>query len=154
VKAVKASADDENFELQDIPDGREIKSAWNVNAPANSLAALTLEAVTPAVNHNWDESVQYRVLTADGLTVDADLMAVENPAAESGDQEHWLRLRAGVYTTSLDSVADTAVDQEATLERAENINARADGWAYRIPRYKYDPMTRNMEDLLKSIDVE
>lgn len=154
IKAVKASADDGDFELQDIPDGREIKSAWNVNSPANALAALTLDEVVPSADLNWDESVQYQVLTADGLTIEAKLITVETSAEEAGDPEHWLRLRAGIYTTSLENTADSEVDRDATRARAEDINARVDGWAYRIPRYKYDPMTRNTEDLLKPTDVE
>jgi hypothetical protein len=160
IRALKVSADDENFKLQNIPDGRQIKSEWSVNAPANSLAALDLEAVAPAVNFNWDNSVLFRIVTADGLTVDVDLIVVGKTESETGagetessepqEAEHWLRLRAGIYTTAIEGVAGTSDDDAVTAARAEEINRRVDGWAYRIPGYKHDPMTRKMEDLLKA----
>ena len=34
-------------------------------------------------------------------------------------------------------------------DRAAEINRRVSGWAYAIPQYKYDVLTRRMSDLLK-----
>lgn len=151
IRALKASADDENFKLQNIPDGRQIKSEWSVNAPANSLAALDLEAVAPAVDFNWDNSVLFRIVTADGLTVDVDLIAVgKTDSSEPQEAEHWLRVRAGIYTTAIEGVAGTSDDDAATAARAQEINRRVDGWAYRIRDYQHDPMTRKMEDMLQA----
>ena len=59
VRALKASADDENFDLQNIPEGRETKSSWSVNAPANSLADLDLEDVIPADQLGWDGAMKW-----------------------------------------------------------------------------------------------
>ncbi|MFC1694624.1 DUF4340 domain-containing protein [Pseudomonadota bacterium] len=160
IRALKVSADDENFKLQNIPDGRQIKSEWSVNAPANSLADLDLEAVAPDVGFNWDNSVLFRIVTADGLTVDVDLIVVEKAESETGasstesgepeEAEYWLRLRAGIYTTAIEGVTGTSGNDAATAARAEEINRRVDGWAYRIPGYRHDPMTREMEDMLKA----
>lgn len=154
IRALKASADDENFELQNIPDGREIKSSWSVNAPANSLAALDLEDVVPAGQLGWDGATKFRLVTADGLTVEADLIDVkkgddETGSGDTGGDEHWIRLQAGVYNTALGSISDAAGDHSATIARAEDINRRVNGWAYRIPGYKHEPMVRKMEDLLQ-----
>ncbi|MBT8048643.1 MAG: DUF4340 domain-containing protein [Xanthomonadales bacterium] len=150
VEATKASADDEDFELQEIPEGREIRSAWTVNAPANSLAALTLEAVLPAADLNWDEPVQFRLLTADGLTIDSELVTVQTKDEDSSGEEHWLKLRAGVFTTAVENAYSAAAkDDSETRFRAGEINRRVDGWAYRVPRYKYDSIARKMEDMLQ-----
>jgi hypothetical protein len=149
VRAVKASADDENFELQAVPADREIKSEWGVNAPANALAALELQAVVPATQLDWDDAIRFRLLTADGLTVEADLLTIEKEG-EAGDQpEQWIRLQASVYQESDGSAADGSEPAAETGARAEQINSRVGGWAYRIPAYRFDSMTRSMEDLLK-----
>ncbi|MGD2127676.1 MAG: DUF4340 domain-containing protein [Lysobacterales bacterium] len=159
----KASADDENFTLQDVPDGREVKSEWSVDSLANGLAALTLDAVAPIGDIDWDGSVQYSVISADGLKVDVwaverkaegDATGAENDSpdtqpAPTDSAEYWIKLKAELYTTAVDSGIDPDADSETTADRARKINARVDGWAYRIPKYKFDTLNKRMEDLLK-----
>ena len=149
VKAVKASADDENFELQNVPAGREVQSDWAVNAPASSLAALELQGVAPADQMDWAGATRFRVLTADGLSLDLALLTVPGADGDEASAAHWLRLEAGVYTTGVDSGVNDEAEDTATLERAEAINKRVAGWAYQVPDYRFESMTRNMEDLLK-----
>ncbi len=74
IVARKTSADEENFVLQDIPEGREIQSAWAVDSLANGLASLSLEAVAPADDLDWSEATRFGLVTADGLRVDAELV--------------------------------------------------------------------------------
>lgn len=144
IKAVKASADDENFELQAIPEGREIKSAWSVNSLAGLLAALTLEEVMPDSGFDWSQAIRFSLLTADGLLLDAELLA-----DEGDDEQRWIRLQAGLYTTALESGVESEQGDAGPGARAETINTRVSGWAYRIPVYKYDSMNKRMDDLLK-----
>jgi hypothetical protein len=173
IVARKASADDENFVLQDIPAGRTVRSAWAVDAPAGSLSALNLEAVAPASEIDWSEAVRFGLVTADGLRLDVELVQrapAEGGVAAEGQEaaaEHWIRLQAGLYQTAVDSAVEVAdaggepaedapaetvgVPADAT-ERAAEINGRVTGWAYRIPEYKYESMTRRMEDLLQVPD--
>jgi len=153
VLARKASADDENFALQDIPEGREIQSDWTVNAMANGLASLTLEKVAPADGFDWSAATRFGLVTADGLRVDADLIAV--PMADEageGATEHWIRLQAGLYQTAVESAVTPPEGSDETVERAEKVNRRVHGWAYQIPKYKFDGMTKRMDDLLKKPD--
>jgi len=155
VVALKASADDENFALQDIPEGREIQSAWTVNSLANGLASLTLDEVVPEADIDWSDVVRFGLVTADGLRVDADLVALESSAdEESGETDYWMRLQAGLYQTAVESgVQPPEEGAPDTSERAATVNQRVSGWAYRIPKYKYDAMTKRMEDLLKAPDA-
>jgi hypothetical protein len=152
VLATKASADDENFSLQNIPEGREIQSAWTVNSLATGLASLNFEAVAPESEIDWTGATHFALITADGLQIEADLAAQQGQEeGESGDDEYWIRLRAGLYQTALDSAVKPPEEGDnETAERAESINQRVDGWAYRIPKYKFDGMTKHMEDLLKT----
>lgn len=149
VLAKKVSADDENFELQAIPEGSAAKSDWTVNSLAGGLSSLQLEAVAPVADIDWDGSMHYRLVTADGLDLQAELVAVAS--ADGGDDQYWLRLEAQIYTTRLDS--DMAGDGGETRERAEEINRRTGGWAYRIPRYRYDSLARRMDDLVQSAET-
>lgn len=182
----KTSADDADFVMQNKPEGREVQSSWTVNAPGGGLAGLRLDDVRPAQEVAFESPVQLRVLTADGLQIDAQL--------EARDDLHWIRLQAsahsaperepptgdeadsaapdadaGTGTTEADAEADTRPGTAAAADTAEQggdagggpgqpdaatraaeINARVTGWAYAIPQYKYDVLTRHTADLLKA----
>ena len=147
IKALKFSADDENFKLQDIPEGMEIKSEWTVNTLAGAMAALSLDSVAPDGDLDWNNAIRFRLLTADGLLLEAELIAIN--ADKTTEKEHWIRLQAGLYTTAVESSIEEVDDAGKTSERAESINQRVTGWAYRIPSYTFDSMTRRSDDLLQ-----
>jgi hypothetical protein len=168
VLARKLSADDENFQLQDVPEGRQIQSVWTVDSLANSLSSLNLEAVSPEGEIDWSGAARFGLVTADGLRLDVDLAT--HAAPEGGDEggaEHWIRVQAGVYKTAVESAVESAppADGESAEEgnveggnvegmdgaagRAAEINTRVSGWAYRIPKYKFDSMSKRMGDLLQ-----
>lgn len=149
VLAKKVSANDENFELQAIPEGSELKSDWTVNSLAGGLSSLQLDDVAAEQGVDWTGAIHYRLLTADGLDLEAELVRLA--PAEGGKDQYWLRLEARVYTTSLDS--GLAGDGGETRERADAINLRTSGWAYRIAKYKYDSLAKRMEDLVQKAET-
>ena len=57
-----------------------------------------------------------------------------------------------MFQTAVQSAVTAPEDGGETNERAAAVNERVSGWAYRIPKYKYDAMTKRMEDLLKETD--
>jgi len=148
VRALKFSADDENFRLQDIPEGMEIKSDWNVNTLGGALAALSLQSVAPDGDFDWNDAIRFRLLTADGLLLESELLAVNTD--QKAESEYWIRLQAGLYTTAFESQVGAVDDATGTSARAEAINMRVKGWAYRIPDYTFESMTRRKDDLLQS----
>jgi hypothetical protein len=153
VRARKVSADDENFELLDVPEGAEIQSAWAVNSLAGGLASLTLESVVPASDLEWTDATRFGLVTADGLRIDADLSAVDAAGeADPGDREYWIRLQASLFQTAVESAVTAPEEGGETGDRAKAVNDRVNGWAYRIPKYKYDAMTKRMDDLFKAVD--
>ena len=85
-----------------------------------------------------------------------ELELVEAPAAEEGEggEARWVRLQAGLYTTALDSGVEDSEGNSETIRRAETINGRTSGWAYRIPDYKFDAMNKRMADLVQAIEPE
>lgn len=143
VVAKKVSADDAHFKLQDVPQGREPKSEWNVDSLAGGLDDLELEAVLPADELDWSDAVLHRVVTADGLDIAVQL--VSEPLEEGDDPRYWLRLEAGLYTTGLSGPNESG----PAAERARALNEKASGWAYRIPQFRFDDMTRRMDDLVR-----
>jgi hypothetical protein len=150
LRIAKVSADEENFTLQDIPAGREARSDWTVNAPAGALSALTLEDVRPAAELDWTGAAHYSLVTADRLVIDADLLLLPADSEdESAQDAYWIRLQAGVYPTALAGQAEQDDVAAAIGERAAALNRDLDGWAYRIPKYKYDAMVKRLDDLLK-----
>lgn len=182
VVATRASADDENFELQDIPEGREIRSAWTVNSLANALSSLTLEAVAGEGAIDWTDAVRFGLVTADGLRIDVELASTiadarvdeeADDAAGDADPEYWIRLQAGLYQTAVGSGVETSEDsaqadsapedpagesspqdqaRDDAATRARAVNERVSGWAYRIPQYKFDAMNKRLEDLLLAVE--
>ena len=147
IKALKFSADDENFRLQDIPEGMEIKSEWTVNTLAGAMAALSMDSVAPDSDFVWNDTIRFRLLTADGLLLESELLAPD--ADQTTDKEYWIRLQAGLYTTAVESSVEEVGDAAKTSDRAETINKRVTGWAYSIPEYTFDSMTRRRDDLLQ-----
>lgn len=149
VSARRASADDENFDLQGVPDGREISSNWSVNALAGGLASLRLEQVAEDSDMDWSEATVFALLTADGMRVNGWLIEREG--------EFWIRLGASAYQ-AMDQKVESEDGEarkfaEALSERVIGINERVSGWAYRIQQYQFDTLTKRMEDLLKPVDT-
>jgi len=153
VKAVKKSADDEDFELLDVPADREPGSNWSVNALAGGLSSLRLEEVASDTGIDWSSAVGFSLLTADGMRANCWLITDE--------EGPWIRLGVSVYQ-AMDRQAEPPESEgregddkefaEVLTERVNQINEKVSGWAYRIPQHQYDTMTKRMEDLLKPLD--
>jgi hypothetical protein len=155
IRVSKASADDEDFLLESIPEGFELKSAWTVNSLGNALTALTLDSVAGDEGFDWTRSARYRVLTADGLLVEAELLAQAGEEQDDrADDSYWIRLNSSLYQTAVESSVESAEEPSDTARRAAEINSRVQGWAYRIPKHKFDSMTRRQKDLLQVIEHE
>lgn len=153
IVARKTSADDENFVLEDVDEGFESKSDWTVNSLAGALSSLELEGAAQAGQIDWTDASQFRLLSADGLDVEVDLVTEPVGTEDNTDAVRWIRLRAGLYTTGLESGVEDAGNAETTA-RADEINDRVSGWAYRIADYKFNAMDKRMEDLVQAIEPE
>jgi hypothetical protein len=142
----RASADIPDFTLENIPKGREVESAWAVNALGGSLATVLLDEVTRADQLDWSKATHLRVLTADGVEARAEVITV--------DGKSWLKLEAFPYPEQNPEPVDGAATDTAVtdrLKRVEAINNRVRGWAYSIPEFKSALMSKRKEDLLKPL---
>ena len=146
----KVSADDTDFDLLGIPEGREVKSNWSVNSIGGGMASLRLDAVVPESDVDWSDAVKVRVLTADGLQVSAKLV--------SWQEHYWVSLSASVYKpVSSGQLDESGIENQAPPEPTERVNRIADrvsGWAYRIPQHNAEVLTKRMDDLLKPLETD
>ena len=145
----KASADDTDFALQEIPEDREVKSNFTVNSIGGGMATLRLDAVVPDSEIDWANAVNINLLTADGVQVSAQLASVED--------QYWISLSASVYQDADSGESDDAgMEADAfgeLTERVSRITDRVTGWAFAIPQYKAEAMTKRMDDLLKPLET-
>ena len=133
VTVSKATAEQENFDVADVPSGRELLYPSVANVMASVLQNLSLEDVERAETLEMPAIVtEYQ--TFDGLAITAESFERDDGA--------WIRLSAAAAT-------ETSADSDPALE-AEELNQRLAGWQYKIPTYKFEQLTRRMDDLLKA----
>jgi hypothetical protein len=157
VLVTRVSAGQADFELADMPEGREPKSSWAVNSLGSALSLLNLEAVYPEGGIDWSEAARLRLLTFSGMEIIAE--ALER------DGEYLLRLeasqpRAAVAEANPEETTDPAaadIEMQAAADVAravDEINRRVSGWVYAIAQYKYEAMVKKPEDLLKPLEEQ
>ncbi len=178
----KESKSQENFNLVDLPEGRELSFESVANATGSALASLRLESVRKfkvsssdtddvsdsegAVDANTTP-VEIKFTTFDGVTLEL------NATKESDD--YWVSISAHFdqslaekyLTDPLVPVSDDASSSEdeapksldvaaieTRKEEVESINARVSGWEYKLPSYKFDNINKHLDDFLKELKDE
>ena len=129
VRASKTTADEANFTVQGIPEGRSLLYDSVANVIAGVLQSLTLEDVEPATETTIAQTVT-ELITFDGLRL--TVTSLER------DDTTWI------------SIAAASEPDSEQAEEAQTLNDRLNGWRYRIPSYKYEQLTRRMDDLLQA----
>jgi len=145
VHVSKASSGQQNFTVADIPEGRSLLYDSVANVMAGVLQNLTLDDVGRSTGMD-ETAIVTEYVTFDGL-----ILTIRGEKLDDGS---WISITAssGPRPVETDPAAAPAEDQEPTDPAAEaaDINARLEGWRYRIPAYKFDQMTRSMNDLLQA----
>jgi hypothetical protein len=154
-----------NFEVANVPAGRELLYPGVANVIGNALRELNLEDVEPAAATAVEQPTIVEFRTFDGLvvrvtgvergedhwvgfeaSVDADQVAraaAATPAATPAPAaEGAAPPPAATTTTTTTPAADPAAE-------AARINAKVGAWRYKIAGFQYDQLTRRMSDLLK-----
>jgi len=143
VLARKASANDTDFLLENLPEGRETLSSWAVNSLAGIFSRLRMDSVRPDTGEAAPDAVKIRLLTFPGVEYIAE--------AWSEEEGNWLKLQATVPadpdTEDEDETAQAAAQEKE--EQVAGINERFNGWAFEITESKYVVMTKHLEDILK-----
>jgi hypothetical protein len=166
----KASADETNFTVAGIPEGRELSYPTVANVIGNALRELKLDDVAPATNGAVPSTVT-EFMTFDGLvvtvtsTLDGDVpwltfvaraetSVAPAPADAAAAPEPGEAAASDEPSDAATESAPGAVPSDAAAPgpetAAEAINARVGGWRYRIPEYQHGQLTRRWADLLKA----
>lgn len=154
IRIGKESADATDFEVMNIPEGRELSYAAIANSIGGALNALTLDDVRKAEGSTAD------VVTTTFETFDGVRVVV---ATVEEEDEYWISVQAAAVEQEPDAAPADAGQGDATgtaasvtdkesdpVESAASINARVAGWQYRIPEYKANQLTRRFDDILKA----
>lgn len=159
VRISKPNKDAANYDVADVPKGRELLYPGVANVIGNSLRELNLEDVEPAAASPPAKPAVVEFHTFDGLVVRAE-------GDKRGDAS-WVGFTASVDTAQAARAAaatapappaegaaapaDTSKPAAAPDPAAEaaRINAKVGPWRYKIATFQYDQMTRRLSDLLK-----
>jgi len=119
---------DADFALTPMPRGREPADPGGV---ASALADFSFDDIQPAANFDFDNQASHTVTrTFDGLIVGVDVV--------KQGSDYWARVFAGAAPGKPDAAKE-----------ARDINASAQGWAYRLPAYKGAQFMAPLDSLLK-----
>lgn len=136
VRVLLPSPDAPRFEITNLPEGRRPLSSTLSKSIARGIADLRLTDVVPAAGTEPPPLLaRARFETFDGLVIEIEAFA----AGRDNPPERLVRLRAD----SLEG-ADDAVRDEA-----RRLNARFDGWYYRIPEFKFINLTFTLDQVVE-----
>lgn len=136
VRVLLPSPDAPRFEITNLPEGRRPLSSTLSKSIARGIADLRLSDVVPAAGTEPPPRLaRARFETFDGLVIGVEAFA----AGRDNPPERLVRLRAGTLEG-----ADDAVRGEA-----QRLNARFDGWYYRIPEFKFINLTFTLDQVLE-----
>lgn len=122
-------ASDPNFKLAVAPKGRE-EAPGAADGLATAIVDFAFDDVKPARNFNFSDATRLVTKTFDGLSVTVDVLRL--------DSDYWAQI-----------AAMGAANNRDAGRRAREINARAAGWAFKLPDYKGAQFMTPLENLLK-----
>ena len=123
----RASADEPNFALQDMPAGRELNYPGAANTAAAALVNFTFDDVRPAAEVDFAGAGTAETRTFDGVTITVRII--------EADGAHWANI--------------TAAGEGAAGEAAAAINANAEGWAFKLAQYDAETLMTARDSLLR-----
>jgi hypothetical protein len=173
LRIAKTGREARAFDVENVPEDRSLRYDSIANPIGGALAALRLEDVMARDEMGGDVSpvATARFLTFDGLEVTATTWkggeARYVTIAAAFDQAQAERFAAAPDSGDTDAPdaagsgdsdgADTGDGGPAGADvatQAEALDASRTGWVYAIGSYKFDQLTRRMEDLLAPVEDE
>jgi hypothetical protein len=122
----RANAQQQDFSVSSLPHGRELLSPSIATPIASGLTDLSLDDVRKNAVTTGTERATFK--TFDGLTVQVT-------GSRDGDRRYL--------------VIAAQADLPAKKAEADALNARAQGWDFEVPSYKYDGIFKKLDDLMK-----
>lgn len=126
----RPSKDENDFAVENVPEGRVTRGAPIVNGAATSIVDLQFEDVVPLASFSFpDTSPQDIFETFDGLKLTLTI--------NGGGGSLWTKIVA--------SVDPDGADVTAAQKKADEINALVGAWAYKLPQTAGGQLTQSMD---------
>ena len=123
---------DPDFRLTPLPKGRELLNSQSPDGVAVAIVGFTFDDIKPAQDFDFSDASRVVTRTFDGLTVTAKIILK--------GADHWVRIEAA-----------GAPNKPKARDEARAIDARTDGWAYKLPAYKGQQFMTTLDSLLKPV---
>ncbi len=152
VVEIGRTAPDADFTLVGLKESERLKGFRPLDPIAMVFTTMGLRDVRPAAEVAAREPLAHvHMETFDGLAVDLDLV-------ETGDEtgDAWATL-AAAYTPPKGEDEGPKVMPDAPKDgaaEAADINARTDGWAFRLPSSSVISLSRHRDDLVETKPTE
>ncbi len=136
----KSSVDDAHFGIENLPGNARMKSQAAADPLASVLVDFEFDDVRKAETMDFADNslIRVRIATFDGLNVLVDI--------SEKDGKNWVRIRAEAGDGAKPS--KNGENSRDVAGEASALNARTDGWAYRIPGYQISLMKKRLSDLV------
>ncbi len=121
---------DADFIIPDLPKGREIADPGIPAAVASSLSSFSFLDARPSRELDFSNASRLVTKTFDGLIVTVETLK------DGGD--YWATVSA-----------EAAPGRPDATKEARDINAHANGWAYKLPQPEGQLFTATLDNLLK-----
>lgn len=130
---------DDDFQVENMPKGRKLKSYGGADVAVSSLNFLIFDDVRPATTLG-PKPTTVTVTAFDGLTVTATV---------AGGWVHFVAVHDAAAVEAGQGVAVMPKAPADGAREAAAINARLGAWDYKLPDYKIKDLTPGLEDLLE-----
>lgn len=160
-----------DFVVDNMPAGRELKYATVANGIGAAITALAMEDLIPASDFESDsQPVHIEFQTFDGMAIAIDAYAeglndrflkvglaydaklVEETAARQAAAAELAAGAEGADTTVTPASADSEPAlQPVAPEEIQIINDRLRGWVFKVSNFRYNQLTKTMDDLLSPV---
>jgi hypothetical protein len=121
---------DATFTLSAIPSGREAGDSATADGLATAITGLSFDDIKAGKDIDFSNAAKLVTKTFDGLSVTTDVVHV--------GAEYWAEFGA------MNMAGNPEIGKQARI-----INARVNGWAYKLPDYKGAQFMTPLESLLK-----
>jgi hypothetical protein len=123
---------DPDFVLLDLPKGRELSDPTAPDGVAAAISGFSFDDVRPAKDLDFGDAARVITKTFDGLSVTVQIV-----------------MQARDFWATVSAEAEPGKPDAA--KEAREINARANGWAYRLPAAQAQLFMTTQDSLLKPL---
>lgn len=141
VRISKVSADDANFTLKTLPEGRAPLSDFKVNSLANAYAGLRMEDVRKDPGAGDETPVEIKVVLFSGERLKVQIF--------DQDDARWTRIihESGPNPAAPEGDSEAAPEPAAAVADAQ----RLEGWIFKVAESRLENMAPRLESLLKPL---